>query len=124
MSVFKALDLAAWSYPSRTMARTTRSKKPARAVEVRRGAKPRAAKVAKPAPRVRTDKLSVSLGTEDVVWVTRRAKRLGTSVSAVIATALASLRRAEAQDTLLSLLGDDKVSEASVAAARREAFGA
>ncbi len=106
------------------MAQAERNKKPQRLAGPTRGTKSRAAKAAKPTSRVRTDKLSVSLGTEDVVWVTRRAKRLGTSVSAVIATALATQRRAEAQDTLLSLLGDDEVSEASVAAARREAFGA
>ena len=99
-------------------------KKPTRLADTGRAAKPRATKAAKSASRIRTDKLSVSLGTEDVVWVTRRAKRLGTSVSAVIATALADQRRAEAQDTLLSLLGDEEVSEASVAVARREAFGA
>ena len=76
------------------------------------------------APRVRADKLSVSLGVDDVQWVTRRAKRLGTSVSAVIAAALAEQRRAEARDALLSSLGDDDIAEADIAAARREAFGA
>ena len=73
--------------------------------------------------RVRADKLSVSLGAEDVHWVTRRARALGTSVSAVIASALADQRRAEARDELLSALGDSDITKADVAAARREAFG-
>ena len=62
--------------------------------------------------RVRADKLSVSLGVEDVQWVTRQAKRLGTSVSAVIASALADQRRAEARDVLLASLGDKDIAEA------------
>lgn len=82
-----------------------------------------AAATSQPASRVRADKLSVSLGVEDVQWVTRQAKRLGTSVSAVIASALADQRRAEARDTLLAALGDKDISEADVRAARREAFG-
>jgi hypothetical protein len=73
--------------------------------------------------RTRADKLSVSLGVEDVQWVTRHARRLGTSVSAVIASALADQRRAEARDALLSSLGDKDITEADVLAARREAFG-
>jgi len=83
----------------------------------------RTAAASQRAARVRTDKLSVSLGVEDVQWVTRHAKRLGTSVSAVIASALADQRRAEARDTLLSSLGDKDITEADVLAARREAFG-
>ncbi len=73
--------------------------------------------------RVRADKLSISLGVDDVKWVTRRAKKLGTSVSAVIASALAEQRRAEARDALLSELGTSDISSADVEAARREAFG-
>jgi hypothetical protein len=72
---------------------------------------------------VRADKLSISLGAEDVRWLTRRAKRLGTSVSSVIAAAVADSRRAEARDRLLSLLGDADVRDADVVAARVEAFG-
>ncbi|MDB4986861.1 MAG: hypothetical protein JWN04_2039 [Myxococcaceae bacterium] len=74
--------------------------------------------------RVRADKLSVSLAVEDVKWVTHRAKRLGTSVSAVIASALAEQRRAEARDALLSELGTGDISIADLEAARREAFDA
>lgn len=84
-------------------------------------AKARAAKTT--APRVRADKLSVSLGVEDVRWVTLRAKKLRTSVSAVIAGALAEQRRAEARDALLSELGSDDITAADLDAVRREAFG-
>jgi hypothetical protein len=63
------------------------------------------------------------LGVEDVQWVTRQAKRLGTSVSAVIASALADQRRAEARDALLATLGDQDISQADIRAARRETFG-
>jgi hypothetical protein len=63
------------------------------------------------------------LGSEDVQWVTRRAKRLGTSVSAVIAAAVADQRRAEARAELLKQLGADDITDAEVTAARREAFG-
>jgi hypothetical protein len=80
---------------------------------------PRAAK-----PRLRADKLSISLAAEDVRWITQRAKRLGTSVSSVIASAVADQRRAEAQAELLELLGGtDDISDADLAAMRREAFG-
>ena len=75
------------------------------------------------APRVRADKLSVSLGVEDVRWVTLRAKKLRTSVSAVIASALAEQRRAEARDALLLELGSDDITAADLDALRREAFG-
>jgi hypothetical protein len=89
-----------------------------------KGQKNPAAKVTRAGEaRVRTDKLSISLGGEDVQWVTRRAKRLGTSVSAVIAAAVADQRRAEARAQLLKQLGADDITDAEVAAARREAFG-
>lgn len=74
-------------------------------------------------PRVRADKLSISLGAEDVKWVTLRAKKLRTSVSAVVASALAEQRRAEARDALLVELGADDITAADLDALRREAFG-
>jgi hypothetical protein len=98
--------------------------KPARTTKATTKANTRAAATPSPAPtRVRADKLSVSLGVDDVQWVTRRAKRLGTSVSAVIASAVADQRRADARDTLLESLGDNDITEVDVLAARREAFG-
>ncbi|HTU63317.1 MAG TPA: hypothetical protein VMF89_32875 [Polyangiales bacterium] len=56
-------------------------------------------------------------------WVTLRAKKLHTSVSAVIASALAEQRRAEARDALLLELGSDDITAADLDATRREAFG-
>jgi len=106
------------------MAQAARSKKTQQPASKARARTSRAAGATKPAPRVRADKLSISLNVDDVAWLTRRAKRLGTSVSSVIAFAVADQRRAEARDALLAQLGDDDISEAQVAAARREAFGA
>ncbi len=56
-------------------------------------------------PRDRRDKLSISLDPTDVLWVTRKARRAGTSVSAVLAEAIAEQRRADATAELLGLLG-------------------
>lgn len=112
--VENSLDARSMSYQSRTMSSTARRVKAPR----------RKTEKSRPEPRVRADKLSVSLAVADVQWVTSRAKRLGTSVSAVIASALAEQRRAEARDALLSSLGDEDITEAQIAAARREAFGA
>ena len=89
-------------------------------------AKARAAKTSRkaPKPRARADKLSISLAAEDVQWITRRAKLLGTSVSGVIAEAVSDQRRAEARAALLELLGGaDDISDSDLAAVRREAFG-
>lgn len=74
-------------------------------------------------PRERADKLSISLGVDDVKWATARAKKLGTSVSSVIASAIAEQRRAEARDALLAELGSEDISAAQLDAARHEAFG-
>lgn len=90
----------------------------------RKKGSPRPSREAPAAPkRSRADKLSISLPIEEVRWLTRRAKRLGTSVSAVISVALAAERRAEARKALLGLLGEGDVTDADLDAARREAFG-
>jgi len=78
---------------------------------------------ARPARRPRADKLSISLGVDDVKWATSRAKKLGTSVSSVIASAIAEQRRAEARDALLAELGAADITAADLEAARHEAFG-
>jgi hypothetical protein len=102
------------SYQSRTMGKASTPKKATRA---------RSTSPVQPA-RGRADKLSISLPPDDVKWITRRAKRLGTSVSAVVAAAVGDQRRAEAGAELLELLGGaDDVSDADLAALRREAFG-
>jgi hypothetical protein len=72
---------------------------------------------------MRVDKLSISLPPEDARWVASQAKALKTSVSSVISRAVADQRRAQARDELLSELGEDDISQADVAAVRREAFG-
>lgn len=76
-----------------------------------------------PKSRTRAGKLSISLAADDVRWLSGRAKRLGTSVSAIVASAVADQRRAEARDALIASLGADDITDADVAAARREAFG-
>jgi len=53
----------------------------------------------------------------------RPTKSLGTSASAVIAGTLTEQRRAEARAALLRSLGENDISDADLAAARREAFG-
>lgn len=108
------IDSADWSHQSRTMSSTSRpTKSRSRATTSNtRGS-----------VRARPDKLSISLGVDDVQWITRRAKRLGTSASAVIAGALAEQRRAEARGALLRALGEKDITDADLAAARREAFG-
>jgi len=82
---------------------------------------PRSAGAPAKQPRARRDKLSISLDPADVRWVTRRAKDLGTSVSAVLAEAIAEQRRAEAAGRLLLLLGGaDDLSPALIERARAE----
>jgi len=88
-----------------------------------RKAKKRTARAAAAPKRARADKLSISLPVDDVRWLSHRARRLGTSVSAVISNALAEQRRAEARAELLEMLGDGDITDAYVRAARREAFG-
>ena len=93
------------------MSRRTRSRKPrVRAATARATAAP-------------DRKLSISLDSDDVQWVKRRAKYTGTSVSAVIGEAIAARRRAEARAELLEQLGTDDITDAELAAVRREAFG-
>jgi hypothetical protein len=51
-----------------------------------------------------TEKLSVALGTDEVAWVRKRAKRLRASVSSVITDAVRQARRIEAQREVLEWL--------------------
>jgi predicted nucleic acid-binding protein len=57
------------------------------------------------------EKISVSLGQEDLAWARRTARRETKSLSAVIAEALRRQRQAEARSRLLSDLGTDDISE-------------
>lgn len=97
---------------SRAAPLASRSKKTA-AKTARAGAERR--------PRDRRDKLSISLDPADVRWVTQKARAERTSVSAVLASAIAEQRRAEATARLLSLVGGSAdLTPAQLEAARRE----
>jgi hypothetical protein len=64
-------------------------------------------------------KISVSLSTDDLRWLRRRARQEKESLSAVIAEATRLLRQREAQDRLLASFGDDAiVSDAQAAEIR------
>ncbi len=68
-----------------------------------------------------TEKISISVGKDDLKWLRRRAKRSGGNLSAVIAEATRLLRQREARERLLARFGQDaKVSEAEAAAIRAE----
>jgi hypothetical protein len=50
-------------------------------------------------------KISVSLEEQQLRWLRRQAKTLGTTVSALMAEAVADLRRARERERLLERLG-------------------
>jgi hypothetical protein len=55
----------------------------------------------------RTEKLSVALGSDELSWVKKRAKRLGASVSSVITETVRQAKQIEARREVLgSLLKD------------------
>jgi hypothetical protein len=57
------------------------------------------------------EKISVSVGMEDLSWARRRAKREAKSLSAVVSEALRRQRQAEARARLLLDLGTDDITE-------------
>jgi Arc/MetJ-type ribon-helix-helix transcriptional regulator len=57
------------------------------------------------------EKISVSLGAEDLSWARQRAKREVKSLSAVVSEALRRQRQAEARTRLLAELGTDDITE-------------
>jgi hypothetical protein len=57
------------------------------------------------------EKISVSLGAEDLIWARQRAKREVKSLSAVVSEALRRQRQAEARTRLLADLGTDDITE-------------
>lgn len=74
--------------------------------------------------RARAAKLSISLSAEDARWVSGQAERLGTSVSAVIADAVASERRSRALHRLIERLGGmDAITEEQLRETRAELSG-
>lgn len=74
--------------------------------------------------RVRAEKLSISLSADDARWVSGQAQRLGTSVSAVIADAVASERRGHALRRLIERLGGtDDITEEQLRETQAELLG-
>jgi hypothetical protein len=68
-----------------------------------------------------TEKVSISVGRDDLKWLRQRAKRSGGNLSAVIAEATRLLRQREARERLVARFGKDAdVSPAEAAAIRAE----
>lgn len=66
------------------------------------------------------EKISISLGAEDLAWARRRAKMEVKSLSAVLAEAVRRQRQAEARIRLLADLGTDDITERERDAVRNE----
>jgi hypothetical protein len=73
---------------------------------------------------IRSRKISVSVSRDDLAVLAARAKRLHRgNLSAVVHEMVAALRRQEAADRLLEMLGGDRVTEADIDAIRKEMDG-
>jgi len=66
------------------------------------------------------EKISVSLGAENLAWAKNRAARQQKSLSAVVSEALLRQRQAEAGVRLLEDLGTGDITEVDLAAIRAE----
>jgi hypothetical protein len=66
------------------------------------------------------EKISVSIGPEDLAWARRRAKSELKSLSAVLADALRRQRQAEARARLLADIGTDDITEGERQDVRKE----
>jgi hypothetical protein len=66
------------------------------------------------------EKISISLGAEDLAWARRQAKAGAKSLSAVLAEAVRRQRQAEARARLLADLGTDDITERERDAVRNE----
>jgi K+/H+ antiporter YhaU regulatory subunit KhtT len=62
------------------------------------------------------EKLSVSLGSEEICWVRKKAEENASSVSAVLNEAVRQQQRLEAIDRLLEELGTDDIAPEDIAA--------
>lgn len=62
------------------------------------------------------EKLSVSLGSEEISWVRKKAEENASSVSAVLNEAVRQQQRLEAIDRLLEELGTDDIAPEDIAA--------
>jgi hypothetical protein len=70
---------------------------------------------------IRSRKISVSVSAEDLKVLTARAKRMHRgNLSAVVHDMVAALRREDALDELLGMLGGDRVTEDSMQKLRNE----
>lgn len=66
------------------------------------------------------EKLSVSLGAEEISWVRKKAEENASSVSAVLNEAVRQQQRLEAMDRLLEELGTDDITPEDIAAVLAE----
>ncbi len=69
---------------------------------------------------VSVEKVSVSLGTEEIAWARRKAAETDSSVSAVVSDAVRRQRQLDAMDRLLAELGTDDITEEDRAVVRAE----
>ena len=70
---------------------------------------------------IRSRKISVSVSEEDLKVLTARAKRMHRgNLSAVVHDMVAALKREEALDELLGMLGGDRVTEEEMQKLRNE----
>ncbi|MBL8956089.1 MAG: hypothetical protein JNK82_35275 [Myxococcaceae bacterium] len=74
---------------------------------------------------LKTKKVSISVSAEDLSVLTSRARRAhGGNVSAVVHEMVDAIRRLEAADALLEMLGGDRVTEGDMQSVRDEVAGA
>jgi macrodomain Ter protein organizer (MatP/YcbG family) len=74
---------------------------------------------------IHTRKVSISVSSDDLRTLSARAKRLhGGNVSAVVHEMVDALRRLEAADQVLAMLGGDRVSEQDMQKVRDEVAAA
>jgi hypothetical protein len=66
------------------------------------------------------EKISISLGAEDLAWARRQAKAEAKSLSAVLAEAVRRQRQAAARARLLADLGTDDITDRERDAVRGE----
>jgi hypothetical protein len=66
------------------------------------------------------EKVSVSLGAEEVEWARHKAEQSDMSFSAVVSEALRKQRQHEARLELLAELGDDDITPEDIAAVLAE----
>jgi hypothetical protein len=58
---------------------------------------------------IQAQKVSISVASDDLKWLRKRAKQAGGNLSAVVAEATRLLRQREARERLLGHFGDDAI---------------